>query len=123
MNRRVASAKADFVGNDAPRDSERAKNFKETFVSERLRAFPLALFFSLAHGTKKMQHKFLRLNQVRERTGLPRSTIYAYVMDGTFPTPINIGERSVAWLETDIEQWMSEKILCANHTKWSARHD
>ena len=72
---------------------------------------------------KKMQTKFLRLNQVQDRTGLPRSTIYAYVVDGTFPTPINIGERSVAWLETDIEQWMSEKIISANHTKWSARHD
>jgi len=39
----------------------------------------------------------LRLPVVRARTGLSRSSIYARVAAGTFPRPIAIGPRAVAW--------------------------
>ena len=38
-------------------------------------------------------------------TGLPRSTLYFFVKQGTFPAPIKIGVRSVGWLESDIAAW------------------
>jgi prophage regulatory protein len=32
------------------------------------------------------------------------------VADGTFPKQIKIGRRAVAWLETEIDDWMHERI-------------
>ena len=55
-------------------------------------------------------NRFLRLNEVRALTALSRSSIYAYMNAGTFPTCINIGARSIAWLEADVQAWMDGRI-------------
>jgi len=47
--------------------------------------------------------RFLKLPEVRIRTGKSRSSIYQGMKDGTFPTAIRIGPRAVAWLELEIE--------------------
>ena len=57
-----------------------------------------------------MQDKFLRLTEVRSLTALSRSSIYAYMAAGTFPAPVNIGARSVAWIESDITAWIAARI-------------
>lgn len=57
-----------------------------------------------------MPTSVLRLPVVRSRTGLSRSTIYARVSKGTFPKPISLGPRTVAWLESEIEDWLVEQI-------------
>jgi prophage regulatory protein len=56
------------------------------------------------------QYKFLRLNQVKETTGLSKSTIYARIAEGTFPKQIPIGPRLVVWVESDIQNWISEQV-------------
>ena len=48
----------------------------------------------------------LRRNQVEDRTGLSRSTIYLRIQEGTFPRPISLGARAVGWLEHEIEAWL-----------------
>ena len=53
---------------------------------------------------------FLRLDQVKQRTGLSRSTVYAYIRDGRFPAPVSISARCVAWVESEIDDWISQKI-------------
>jgi len=50
------------------------------------------------------------LNQVKARTGLSRSTLYAYVRDGRFPAPVAISERCVAWVEGEIDDWIADRI-------------
>ena len=55
-------------------------------------------------------HQLLRLKQVEEKTGLKRSQIYLYMKDGTFPRSIKIGPASVAWLESEIDQWINIKL-------------
>lgn len=52
----------------------------------------------------------VRLNQVKARTGLSRSTLYAYVRDGRFPAPVAISERCVAWVEGEIDRWIADRI-------------
>ncbi len=47
--------------------------------------------------------KFLKLPEVRSRTGKSRSAIYQGVKDGTFPKPIKLGPRAVGWIESEIE--------------------
>ena len=54
--------------------------------------------------------KFLRLAQVKEITGLSRSTIYRYMDHGMFPKHYDLGPRTVAWLEQDIQAWFQQHI-------------
>ncbi|HAT6805123.1 TPA: AlpA family phage regulatory protein [Citrobacter freundii] len=55
-------------------------------------------------------HHLLRLHQVMEKTGLKRSQVYSYMKTGDFPKSIKIGPASVAWLESDIDEWIDTKI-------------
>ena len=52
----------------------------------------------------------LKLKEVQKLTGLSRSSIYAYIDKGLFPAQIKLGERSVAWLDSEIESWVDSKI-------------
>ena len=52
----------------------------------------------------------LRLPQVRERVGLQRTAIYDGIKLGTFPPPIKLGRRCVAWPSDAIDTWVRERI-------------
>lgn len=52
----------------------------------------------------------IRLRQVMARTGMSRSTMYAYIKEGRFPPPIAISDRCVAWVEADIDRWIGDRI-------------
>jgi prophage regulatory protein len=57
-----------------------------------------------------LQNKFLRLPQVKATTGLSKSSIYARISEGTFPKQIPLGPRLVVWVESDIQNWISEQV-------------
>lgn len=57
-----------------------------------------------------MSDSLLRLDQVRARTGLSRSSVYAKVANGDFPKPVAIGSRAVAWVESEISAWIQARI-------------
>ena len=57
-----------------------------------------------------MGHTILRLPDVRARTGLSRSTIYLRVSEGKFPAPISLGDRSVGWVESEVDAWIVDRI-------------
>ncbi len=55
----------------------------------------------------------MRLVRARDRahmTGVPRSTCYLRMTQGTFPKPVPIGEKAVAWLESDLIGWMEQQV-------------
>lgn len=52
----------------------------------------------------------LRLPDVLKRTGLSRSSIYLKMSQEAFPQSIPLGERSVGWLETEIDEWIAVRI-------------
>jgi prophage regulatory protein len=52
----------------------------------------------------------VRLDQVKARTGLSRSTLYAYVREGRFPAPVAISKRCVAWVEGEIDRRIADRI-------------
>jgi prophage regulatory protein len=56
------------------------------------------------------KERFLRLSDVKERTGLSRSTIYLNISKNIFPRPISLGARCVGWLESEIDEWMHVRI-------------
>ena len=43
---------------------------------------------------------------VEERTSLDITTIYRKMKVGTFPQPVRVGRRRVAWRESDIAKWL-----------------
>lgn len=55
-------------------------------------------------------HRLLRLPQVLDKTGLKRPQIYSYMKAGTFPKSVKIGPSSVAWLESEIDDWINQKL-------------
>ncbi len=57
-----------------------------------------------------MTESILRLPQVRTRTGLSRSTIYARIATGEFPKSIVLGARAVGWLQSEVDQWLARQI-------------
>lgn len=57
-----------------------------------------------------MAHKIMRLTEVKLTTGNSRSTIYLGMNRGTFPKPISLGARAVGWLESDIQDWLCQRV-------------
>jgi prophage regulatory protein len=56
------------------------------------------------------KRSFERLKKVMTRVPLSRPSIYRKVSDGSFPRPINLGGRAVAWLWSDIDAWIDARV-------------
>ena len=54
--------------------------------------------------------QLLRLPAVKARCGLGRSSIYNRIAEGTFPAPVSLGARAVAWPSTAIDAWIADRI-------------
>lgn len=54
--------------------------------------------------------RILSKNDVIHLTGLSKSTIYMYIRDSKFPSPVKIGVRRVGWLESEISNWLQDKV-------------
>ncbi len=52
----------------------------------------------------------MRLPTVKGLVGMGRTTIYEKIKEGSFPRPISIGDRSVAWDSEAIDRWIENKI-------------
>lgn len=52
----------------------------------------------------------LRRREVEARTGLGCSTIYDGIKAGTFPAPIQLGPKSVGWVESEINAFLAGRI-------------
>ncbi len=52
----------------------------------------------------------LRRKEVERRTALSRSRVYALMKEGAFPKPVNLGSMSVAWVESEVTQWIADRI-------------
>lgn len=52
-------------------------------------------------------YQLLNLNQIIKLTSLSKATIYRNIERGSFPCPIKISIRRVAWRESDISQWIA----------------
>ena len=56
-----------------------------------------------------MTATILRPPEVLTRTGLSRTTIWRRVRAGTFPAPIELGENSIGWPESEITSWLANQ--------------
>ncbi len=68
---------------------------------------------SVIEQEKRRQVRFLRLPEVPARTGLSRSTIYVRLDQGRFPKPVPLGGRAVGWIESEVDEWIRERIAAS----------
>jgi prophage regulatory protein len=52
----------------------------------------------------------LRLPEVIRRTGKCRSDIYREIAAGTFPKQVKLSERSSAWVEQEVQNWVAQRV-------------
>lgn len=62
------------------------------------------------------QARILRRKAVEDRTGLPRSSIYAGMADGSFPKQISLTAKSVGWLEPEVDAWIAARVAASRPT-------
>lgn len=55
----------------------------------------------------QLGNRLLRRKDVEQKTGKSRSAIYEGIRQGTFPAPVPIGGKSVAWLEEEVDSWIA----------------
>jgi prophage regulatory protein len=53
---------------------------------------------------------FLRLPDVKLVTGLSKSSLYALIRAESFPAPVRLGPRTVAWVRSEVNDWAVERI-------------
>ena len=54
--------------------------------------------------------RIIRLNEVINRTGLGKTSLYKFIKAKTFPHPIALGERAVGWVEAEVDQWITARV-------------
>lgn len=63
--------------------------------------------------TNESPQRLVRLPEVIRQTGLARSSIYEGVRAGTFPKAVPLCGRNVAWVESQIQLWIAERIAAS----------
>ena len=54
--------------------------------------------------------RLIKLKEVMAKTSLGHSSIYKFISEGTFPKQVSLGAKSVAWLESEVDEWIMERI-------------
>ena len=50
--------------------------------------------------------QLIKISEVIHRTAKSRSSIYKAISEGKFPKPYKIGDRAVAFLDSEIDAWI-----------------
>ena len=54
--------------------------------------------------------KVLKASEVSERTSISTSHLRKLAHEGKFPKPIKITENRSGWLQSDVDEWISECV-------------
>ena len=65
----------------------------------------------MATSGRNYRERLLRIPDVCFLTGLGRSTVYAKVKERQFPQPVKLHGTCVAWKETEVDAWISERPM------------
>ncbi|WP_350024854.1 helix-turn-helix transcriptional regulator [Providencia rettgeri] len=56
------------------------------------------------------KENLIRLPEVQRRTGYGKAWIYRLINAGKFPQSVKIGTRSIAFIESEVDEWVASKI-------------
>lgn len=63
--------------------------------------------------------RVIRIDEVCNRLQLSRSWIYQQVALDQFPRPVSLGARAVGWIESEVEDWLEQRIAISRRQKES----
>lgn len=55
-------------------------------------------------------NRFIRIPEVLRRVGFGRTKLYELIRQGRFPEQVKIGPRTVAFVESEIDEWIEATI-------------
>lgn len=55
--------------------------------------------------------RLIRIPEVLNKTGFCKAWIYRLISRGDFPSPIKTGERTIAFVESEVDEWIDDKIF------------
>lgn len=65
--------------------------------------------------TQIKNKRIIRIATVVDQTGIPKSSIYALIKEGEFPEPIQLSHRCVGFIESEVQDWIEEKIAARDN--------
>lgn len=57
-----------------------------------------------------MSNTFIRLPEVQRRTGYSKAWIYRLLKESRFPKSVKIGSRAIAFVESEVDEWIEQRI-------------
>jgi prophage regulatory protein len=57
--------------------------------------------------------KMIRLPEVMDRIGASKEFIYKMIRRGEFPASVRIAPRYAAWVESEVDAWLHQRIAAA----------
>ncbi|MCD6657632.1 helix-turn-helix transcriptional regulator [Vibrio cholerae] len=58
----------------------------------------------------KSNIRLICFREVLAMTGLSRSSMYRFIEENQFPTQVQLGGRAVAWVESEVQEWIAQRI-------------
>lgn len=58
----------------------------------------------------KQNQSLIRMPEVLRRIGYGKAWIYKLISQERFPKPVKIGSRSIAFVESEIDEWINSRI-------------
>lgn len=86
----------------------------QTFFA-KLPHFHKKQWFTISHSQATyyevdMKKSLIRLSEVLKRTGYSKAWVYALMSRGQFPQSVKIGARAIAFIESEIDDWIDQRI-------------
>ncbi|WP_354691786.1 AlpA family transcriptional regulator [Phytobacter sp. RSE-02] len=57
-----------------------------------------------------MSQSLIRLSEVLRRAPISKAWLYKLISQGKFPKPIKIGSRAIAFVESEVDDWINQRI-------------
>jgi prophage regulatory protein len=66
--------------------------------------------------TAPARDRLIKLPEAESLSGLKKSTIYSKIKEGTFPRPVRLSSRAVAFSESAVLRWVQARIQAGGTT-------
>lgn len=63
----------------------------------------------MSTATDNTMPRLIRRKELLSRLGISESSLYEQIAAGQFPKPIPIGPKAVAWLESEVVDWINHR--------------
>ncbi|WP_449543823.1 helix-turn-helix transcriptional regulator [Enterobacter ludwigii] len=57
-----------------------------------------------------MSQSLIRLSEVLRKIQLSKAWVYKLISQGKFPKPVKIGSRAIAFVESEVDDWINQRI-------------